>query len=175
MSNNAAQLLDSPHKIQQASSNPWIRKHKFEHSINTANPLNLTFLRPLEICRLQIPRHTRQADLHPVNLLGHFNLTSQPRGLREAEGEIQHVVFVVRGFGHGVVFVGVVDDDVAGGAGAGSTAGTLEDVREVHGERRDGREEGGADLPFRGLRLGRCPLGFHRPRPRRCARRHLCR
>ena len=100
--------------------------------------LNLTFLRPLKIRRLQVPRHARQTDLHAVNLLGHLDLTSQPRGLGEPEGEIQHVVFVVRGFGHGVVFIGVVDDDVAGGAGARSTAGTLggeKDVREVNGER----------------------------------------
>lgn len=151
-------IAQSPSRTQlnpQFIQWPWsivdISTSNNTHSINTANPLPLTFLRPLKIRRLQIPRHTRQADLHAVNLLGHFNLTSQPRGLREPEGEIQHVVFVVRGFGHGVVFIGVVDDDVAGGAGAGSSAGTLGgDVREVNGERilREGRgeREGGPSI-----------------------------
>ena len=51
-------------------------------------------------------------------------------------------------------------------------------VRErVGGDRvqREGVGRMGTDLPFRDLRLGRCPLGYHQPRPRKSVRRRLCR
>lgn len=75
-----------------------------------------------KITRLQIPRHARQSDLQPVQLGTHLDLAAQPARFGQPEGEIEHVVFVVVGLGHGVVDAGVCDYDVAGAAGAGAAA-----------------------------------------------------
>lgn len=86
-------------------------------------PSPLLLLPPTKIPRLHIPRHTRQPYPHAIDLLRHLHLAPEPRRLGEPEGEVQHVVFVVGGFGHGVVVFGGFDDEVAGRAGAGAAAG----------------------------------------------------
>jgi len=76
-----------------------------------------------KITRLQIPRHGRQLDHQAIQLGTHLDLTAQATRLGQSKGQVQHVVLVVVGFLHLVVHVGVFDDDVAGAAGAGTSAG----------------------------------------------------
>ena len=78
-----------------------------------------------KVARLQIPRHAGQLDDQAVELLGHLDLAAESRGLGQAKGEVEHVVFVVVGLLHGLVLCLVVDDDVAGRAGAGAAAGAF--------------------------------------------------
>lgn len=87
--------------------------------------MHRTSLPARKVGGLHVAAHGRQLDLQPVELLCHTDLAPEPAGLGQAEGEVEHVVFVVGGLGHLVVHVGVGDDDVAGRAGAGPAAGAL--------------------------------------------------
>ena len=78
-----------------------------------------------KVAPLYIPRHGRELDRQPVQLLAHLYLAPQPASLGQAKGQVQHVVFVVVGLRHAVVHVWVGHDDVAGRAGAGAAAGSL--------------------------------------------------
>ena len=79
----------------------------------------------LEVALLQVPRHARQPDHQPVQLLRHLHLATQPACLRQPEGQVEHVVLVVRGLRHALVVVEVLHDHVAGAAGARAAARAL--------------------------------------------------
>lgn len=67
-----------------------------------------------EITSLQIPRHAWQLHPQSIQLLTHDNLTAQSTRLSQSERQIQHVVFVIARFFHGVEDCFVFDYDVAG-------------------------------------------------------------
>src|SRR3546814_2026689 len=66
-----------------------------------------------------------QRDDEAVELLGHDDLAAEARSGRQAEGEVEHVLLVLRGCVQ-LVVPGLVDDDVAGGAGERALAGPLD-------------------------------------------------
>src|SRR6185437_11698610 len=69
-----------------------------------------------------VARRLRQLDGEAVELLGHDDLAAEPRGLRQAEGEVEHVLLVLARFLEQLVPFGI-DDDVAGRAGERALAG----------------------------------------------------
>src|SRR6185437_14787029 len=72
-----------------------------------------------------VARRLRQLDGEAVELLGHDDLAAEPRGLRQAEGEVEHVLLVLgRVLQQLVPFR--IDDDVAGRAGERALAGALD-------------------------------------------------
>src|SRR5438477_6937596 len=67
----------------------------------------------------------RQGDGEPVELVAHDDLAAEPRGLCEAEGEVQHVLLVLaRVLQQLVPFR--IDDDMTGRAGERTLAGALD-------------------------------------------------
>mgnify|MGYP007025664525 CR=1 FL=1 len=74
----------------------------------------------------EVPRGPRDPDADAINVFAGNHLTSQPGGLGEAEGEVQHVVLVVGGLWQFGEERRILDDDVAGGAGQGALARALE-------------------------------------------------
>ena len=67
----------------------------------------------------------RDGDAQSVKFRRHGNLASETRGFLKPEGEIEHVVLVLARRARPVIPV-VIDDDVAGGAGQTSPAGSLD-------------------------------------------------
>ncbi len=63
--------------------------------------------------------------VEPVELLGDDELAAEPRGLGEAEGEVEHVLLVLARLGQQLVPVGI-DDHMAGRAGERALAGALD-------------------------------------------------
>lgn len=74
---------------------------------------------------LQIPCHSRQLHNETVEFGRHLDLTAETTGLGQAECQVQHVVLIVIGLLHCIVHARVGNDDMAGGAGAGTAAGAL--------------------------------------------------
>src|SRR5258708_27763713 len=81
------------------------------------------FIRPSP-CH-HVARRLRQLDGKAVGLLGHDDLTAEPRGLRQAEGEVEHVLLVLARLVQQLVPFRI-DDDVAGRAGERALAGALD-------------------------------------------------
>src|SRR4029450_5291247 len=67
----------------------------------------------------------RQLDDQPVERLAHTDLAAQPRGVGEAEGEVEHVLLVLARGGE-LVEPFLLDHDMAGRAGERALAGALD-------------------------------------------------
>src|SRR6266851_9425751 len=72
-----------------------------------------------------VARRLRQLDGEAVELLGHDDLAAEARGLRQAESEVEHVLFVLARLLQDLVPFRI-DDDVAGRAGERALAGALD-------------------------------------------------
>src|SRR5712671_4380622 len=81
------------------------------------------------ICRASpahhVARRLRQLDGEAVELLGHDDLAAEARGLRQAESEVEHVLFVLACLLQELVPFRI-DDDVTGRAGERALAGALD-------------------------------------------------
>lgn len=70
-----------------------------------------------------IPRRARQLNIHPIHVSRDMYLTPEAAGVGQSECEIEHVVFVVRGFGEAVILFRW-ENNVASRAGNRTFAGT---------------------------------------------------
>lgn len=75
-----------------------------------------------KVTRLQVPRHTRQLNHQPIQLLTHANLTSQARRLGQPKRQIQHVVLVIARLLHLIKHLLARNDNMASRASARPTA-----------------------------------------------------
>src|ERR1700759_128870 len=73
---------------------------------------------------LGVAGRRRQFDHQTIEALGHDNLASKPRGLRQPKRQIKHILLV---FGRSSKFFEPVrlDDDMTGRTGQGALASTL--------------------------------------------------
>src|SRR6185436_18261378 len=114
------------------------------------------------------------ADDEAVQLRGDANLARQPAGGAHVIGEIEHVLLHLTGRAC-LLLPGVIDKDVAGGAGAGAAAFGLDALDEVHlGRLHDGQARLAVDGLLRAVRLNerdpghapwRSTLGCYREPP----------
>src|SRR4029077_12000455 len=112
-----------------SSSNPgkaWTHFHrsvkrKFTTSASgwcSSNSAAMSWMSVQRILLLdhQVARGRGQRDGQAVQLLGDLDLAAQPRGMGEAEGQVEHVLLVLAGGLQRLIPLGI-DDDVAGRAG----------------------------------------------------------
>src|SRR5215212_10188109 len=107
----------------------------------------------------------RELDDQAVERLAHADLTAEPRGVGEPEGEVEHVFLVLAGWGE-LVEPFLLDHDMAGRAGKRALAGALDGDVVTMGDFEHAETERRLHLLARAILQNECHL-WHRHSPTR--------